>query len=185
MKTNYSLSQLASIYCVYKDLSPLTHSITCCTCGKIIHIEQIEDCFNLWGHYIARSVNRNLIYNPINSHAQCINCNVINQGMYNEYKRYMQYRYGENIENILLNADIHDNEYYKNFYITELAKLSSVFPELLNIIVDVNTGEILPTQQVFENSIENQFYTFSSTYKDDLDTLCKILKVNFIEWERL
>lgn len=181
----YSLSQLAAIYCVYKDLSPLTHSVRCCTCGKNIIIEAVEDCYNYWGHFISRSVEPKLKYHPLNSHAQCINCNVNNHGMYVEYKKFMKFRYGEDIEYKLLNSEIHDRQYYVDFYIEKLLNLSLKFLELQNVVVQQDTGEII-SNVIEDNKIMEQFYTYSKTFKDDLDTVCKTLKSNtFIEYNKL
>lgn len=188
METNkkYSLSQLASIYCVYKDLS-VSHIINCCTCGKSIYIRQVEDCFSLWGHFIPRSHNRNLIYHPKNSHAQCVNCNVYrnDKDTYNKYENYMIYRYGKDIVSKLLSYNKnYSEEKYLKFYIDELVKLSQIFSELIDIVIDKNTGEILHNFLI-ENSIKKQFYTCSSTYRQDLDTICRTLETEYIEYERL
>ena len=102
MKNNYSLSQLASIYCVYKDLSVTTRTVNCCTCGKSIQITSPEDSFSLFGHYIPRSVSRKLKYHPQNTHSQCSSCNLnTTLNIDNSYTNYMIYRYGENIKNEL------------------------------------------------------------------------------------
>lgn len=180
----YSLSQLASIYCIYKDLS-LNRTVNCCTCGKTLHINNIEDCFNFWGHFISRSVNKKLIYYPKNTHAQCVNCNVVlnNSNIHNKYVEYMEYRYGKDIYNELLKVEQQTNEYYVNYYIEELLKLSIKFSELEDIFIDKNTGELITS--FYENEIEKQFYTYSITYKQDLDKLCKMLKCESIEYERL
>lgn len=189
MKKDYTLAQLAAIYCVYKDLSPITHNIICCTCGKTLYIEQVEDCFSLWGHYIPRSVSRKLIYHPLNTHAQCSQCNIYgNKNLVDKrYDEYMIYRYGNNIKEQLLNSKEKTKEYYKEFYITELLKLISKFPELADVVVEKNTGEVLTNLGIIdtENRIEQQFFTYSPTYKGDLDTICKTLHVKSIEWERL
>lgn len=183
--SNYTLSQLASIYCIYKDLSPLTHSVRCCTCGKNIIINSIEDCYNFWGHYIERSVEPKLKYHPLNSHAQCIMCNVQGKGMPIEYNKYMIYRYGDNIREQLLTSNKENEQYYINLYTTELIKLSTIFSELIDVVVQKQTGEILSSVKQ-ENSIEEQFNTYSPTFREDLDLLCKNLgSDNFIEWEKL
>lgn len=187
---NYTLSQLAAIYCIYKDLSPTTHTVNCCTCGKILHIEQIEDCFNYWGHYINRSISRKLIYHPQNSFAQCVSCNIYNNGNKNiekNYDNYIKYRYGNNFRSKLLESEEKTENYYKTYYINELLKLSQKFPELIGILADNNTGELIHNLdiKIYNNDFEKQFNTFSVSYKSDLDVLTKQLAVKPIEWERL
>lgn len=187
MKQNYSLAQLASIYCVYKDLSPLTHNTVCCTCGKTIHISQIEDCYNYWGHFIPRSINKNLIYYPNNSFAQCITCNVYSNGSKNieeKYSKYMLYRFGKDIFNELKQVKQQTQEYYREWYINNLIKLISKFSELSEVVLDTETGEVNYTPY-FNNDIEKQFYTYSRTFRQDLDIICRTLKIKSVEWERL
>lgn len=181
-----TLAQLAAIYAVYKDLDPKTKTVRCCTCGKTIQIDNIEDCFRVWGHYIARSIEPKLIYHPLNSFAQCVSCNIYSnpKNMQDSYDKFMQYRFGSDIKIKLLQAEKKDEDYYKGFYITELLKLSSKFPELLDVLVDQNTGEIIENL-VIRNGIEKQFDTFSVTFKSDLDSLCKALNSDFIEYNRL
>ena len=190
MNNNYTLSQLASIYCIYKDLSPTTHTVNCCTCGKTLYIEQPEDCFNYWGHYINRSISRKLIYHPQNSFAQCINCNVYNNGnkiIEEKYNNYIKYRYGNDFKNKLLASEEKTEDYYKTYYINELLKLSQKFPELIKLLADSNTGELICNVNIktYNNDFEEQFSTFSVSYKSDLDILTKQLNTNPIEWERL
>lgn len=187
MKQNYSLAQLASIYCVYKDLSPLTHNTVCCTCGKTIHIAQIEDCYNYWGHFIPRSINRNLIYYPNNSFAQCVTCNVYNNGnkhIEEQYIKYMQYRFGKEIFDELKQVKQQTHEYYKELYINLLIELIPKFSELSEVVLDTKTGEV-DYDLNFNNDIEKQFYTYSQIFRQDLDTICKALKIKPVEWERL
>lgn len=184
----YSLAQLAAIYCVYKDLDPITKTISCCTCGRLIHINVPEDSYAYFGHYIPRSKNRNLIYHPKNTHAQCPACNMhTTKEISDSYDHYMMYRYGKNIKNDLMSiSKTYTEDEYANYYINLLLQLSNNFPELLSILTNFDTGEVLESQDVRKNNrIENQFYTYSETYKDDLDRLCKILNVKNIEWERM
>ena len=96
----------------------------------------------------------------------------------------MKYRFGDSIKENLLSVEAKDEEYYKNFYTVELIKLSNKFPELLDVVVDKNTGEIR-NNSLIKNKIEEQFDTYSPTFKSDLDTLCKCLKTDFIEYNRL
>lgn len=182
----YSLAQLVAIYATYKDLDPKTKTVKCCTCGKTIQINEIEDCFNIWGHYIARSLAPKLKYHPLNSFAQCVFCNAYSDytNIQEKYDNYMKYRFGDGIKEQLLSAEVKDEEYYKDFYITELIKLSNKFPELLDIVIDKNTGEI-KNEGTSKNKIEEQFDTYSPTFKSDLDTLCKCLKTDFVEYNRL
>lgn len=191
MNKNYSLAQLNAIYCVYKDLN-LNHIATCVTCGKSIYIDSFEDCFNLFGHFIPRSVEPKLKYHPKNTHCQCPLCNLNEtEEVKTKYKQYMQYRYGKDIEQELLNYNPKTEQQYIEYYTEELLKLSAKFPELLDILVDKTTGEVLENIKVdngidtINNNILKQFYIFSVTYRQDLDTLCKILHTKPIEYERL
>lgn len=189
MQNKYSLAQLAAIYCTYKDLSVTTHNVVCCTCGKVIKIEQLEDSYSLWGHYIPRSVNRKLIFYPKNSHVQCIQCNVFTNRpklIQENYDKFMIYRYGDNILDELNSIKQETEDYYFNFYIEELTKLLVKFPELAQVVLDKDTGELKDTfNGVTLNSIEKQFYTFSRTYGSDLDNISKSIKGDYIEYNRL
>lgn len=183
----YSLNQLAAIYTVYKDLSPTTHTINCCTCGKSIEIKQVEDCYNLFGHFIPRSVNKKLIYYPDNAFAQCSNCNVYQNGnaeIDERYKKYMFYRFGNNIVEKLNKVEQQTKEYYYELYTNLLLQLIPEFPELADVVIDKSTGEVIYAQITYNNSIEQQFNTFSKTYKQDLDTICKVICSEFIEYQR-
>ena len=184
-----SISQLHSLYCVYRDLDIGTKTVNCCTCGKLIHIDEPQDCFQYYGHYIPRSVSRLLKYHPYNAHPQCLQCNLNETiDIRKNYDRYMIYRYGKNIKDKLLSINqTYTEDQYKEYYINELLKLTCNFPKLAKLLIDDDdTGEIINFTQIHENDIEEQFYTFSQTYKQDLDKLCKMLKVkNFIEWERI
>lgn len=186
----YSLAQLNAIYCVYKDLDPETHVANCVTCGKSIFIDEPEQCFNLFGHYIPRSVEPKLKYHPQNTHCQCQGCNLNEtQQVRDSYRKYMLYRYGNNIDDILKNSDKKSEEEYINFYVSELIKLSDKFPELVPIVCDETTGEIYDVDvekgDTIMNSIEKQFHTCSASYRQDLDILSKATGASNIEYERL
>lgn len=187
MNNKYTLAQLAAIYCVYKDLDKRTHTVNCCTCGKTLYIEQIEDCYGLYGHYIARSLEPKLKYHPNNTFAQCPNCNMQVSGNIDiAYDNYIRYRFGENFkQKLLVDDSFKDIEYAKQWYITELIKLSQNFTELSNIILDKETGEIFDNIKDTKNPIEEQWDTYSVTYRQDLDILTKTLGVEPIEYERL
>lgn len=187
MNEKYSLAQLNAIYCVYKDLNPETRIINCVTCGKSIYIDSPEQCYSLYGHYIPRSVEPKLKYHPWNTNCQCPQCNTNEtQQIKDSYRKYMTYRYGMDVDSKMKADAIKTDEEYVNFYIEQLIQLSSIFPELLNIVCDGETGEIkdIATAEV-ENKIERQFHTFSKTYRQDLDILSKQAGANNIEYERL
>lgn len=185
-KNKYTLAQLAAIYTTYKDLDIGTRTVNCCTCGRSIHIENIEDCYNIYGHFIPRSVEPKLKYHPKNTHAQCISCNMqVSKQIDFAYDRYMKFRYGEKIISELKADDSFANlEYAKQWYVFELIKLSQKFPELSNIVVDETTGELLDVVDI-EDPIQEQWDTYSPTYKQDLDELTKLLGTEPIEYERL
>lgn len=179
----YTLAQIAAIYTVYKDLS-IEHTVTCCTCGKSIYIANIEDCYSLYGHYIPRSIEPSLKFHPNNTFAQCVRCNMNSDNVIDTaYDKYMIYRFGKDIKTILLSEKFKysSNDETKNFYLNELAKLSQKFPELLDVIVNKDTGEI---SEIFINDIEKQWNTFSKTYRQDLDILSKAMGVENVEYER-
>lgn len=188
----YSLAQLNAIYCVYKDLNPDTHVATCVTCGKSIYISDVEQCFELYGHYIPRSLEPKLKYHPDNSHCQCKDCNLNETAEVREaYEQYVCYRYGKNKhQQLKQSSSISDSEWLK-FYIEKLTKLSDTFPELIDVIIangnndNVNNGKIIATTTSVNNDIAEQFRTYSKTYRQDLDDLSKALQANFIEYERL
>ena len=105
--------------------------------------------------------------------------------MPNEYDNYMEYRYGSSIKSELLAEPEISLDQYKDFYIEELIKLSNKFPELNDIVINKNTGEVY-TDLKESNPIETQFNSYSPTFKSDLDFICKsINSKNYIEWERL
>lgn len=182
----YTLSQIAAIYTVYKDIN-INYTVNCCTCGKSIHIEQIEDCFSLYGHYISRSIEPKLKFHPYNTHAQCPECNMkVSSDIDKKYDEYMVYRYGKNIkEKLLKDNRFSDINFTKNFYTKAILKLSFNYPELKNIVNIDDSGIIVPLEIKKENEIVEQWYTFSKTYKQDLDTLVRYLKSENIEYERL
>lgn len=185
----YTLTQLAAIYCVYKDLTK-QHTINCCTCGKLLYIEQVEDCYAFYGHYLARSIYPKLKLHPKNTHAQCPACNLnFSTQIDNRYKKYMHYRYGDDIDDILKSEQdvFGDNNKTKNFYLEQLVFLTQKFPELYDVVLDTNTGELLDNYSIAygsRNDIEKQWDTFSKTYKQDLDTLTHTLRTEPIEYER-
>lgn len=183
--SEYTLAQLAAIYTVYKDLD-FSRVAYCCTCGKAIHIDKIEDCYSLFGHYIARSVEPKLKLHPYNIHAQCPSCNM-RTNKSKEYDDYMIYRYGKDIKQKLLADDrFLDVEFAKRFYIKQILKLANKFPELAELVVDVETGELKSDVEDYINPIERQWDDYSITYKQDLDAISKFLKTKrSIEYERL
>lgn len=185
----YSLAQLAAIYTVYKDLDG-TRIARCCTCGKSMRIEQLEDCYNLYGHYLSRSTHPGLKFHPNNTHAQCPVCNLQYSSIINKkYHEYMVYRYGEDIDNVLMLDEekgvYGDNDETLNFYILGIIELSQKFPELVDIVVDKTTGEVLDKVELIENPIEKQWNSYSVTYRQDLDSLSHMLYTEPIEYERL
>lgn len=181
----YSLAQLAAIYTVYKDLDAGTRTVNCCTCGKSIYINQVEDCYNYYGHYIARSIEPKLKYHPFNAYAQCVKCNMqISQNIDDAYDKYIIRRYGKNFKQKLLDEPVRSDEFCLEFYKCELRRLSNKFPELKQVIE--NYDEQDNNQFITENlnDIEKQWNTYSSTYKQDLDELVRVLKTEPIEYER-
>lgn len=179
--SKYTLAQLAAIYTVYKDLDAGTRTVNCCTCGKSIHIEQIEDCYNYYGHYIARSLNPKLRYNPYNTYAQCVSCNmdVSNKDIDSAFDDYVVKRYGSDFKT-KLQAD--DKDYDIDFYKGELVNLSTTFPELKDVVGMSKETKQQDTQT--SNDIIKQWNTFSNTYKQDLDELTKLMRTDNIEYER-
>ena len=183
-----SLAQLHAIYSVYRDLDKKTKNVSCCTCGRKIIINSFDDCYSVYGHYIDRSIEPKLKYHPLNAFPQCIHCNVYenNTEIKKKYDTYMRYRFGKNIKTDLINSEAKDDNYYKELYTVELLKLSQDFPELLDILVDRTTGELLiDSENKIKNSIEKQFNTFSRNYASDLDHLCLYLNCEYIEYNKL
>lgn len=185
MKGKYSLAQLHAIYCVYRDLDPGTRVVNCCTCGCSLHIEQVEDCYGVYGHFVERSLEPKLKFHPLNAFPQCPNCNMnASSSIKTKYEDYMKYRFGSNIKTKLLQDDrFNDFEFAKQWYIRELIEKQQIFPELASVTVDIATGELFDVEEI-ENNIEKQWNTFSKTFKQDLDELVRILGTEPIEYER-
>lgn len=184
MSKKYTLSQIAAIYTVYKDLDVGTRTVNCCTCGKSIHIEQIEDCYSYYGHYIARSKEPKLKYHPGNAFAQCVSCNMsTSSDIENKYSDYIIKRFGKDYTDKLLNLSAVDDNVYYEYYIKKLSELSLTFPEL-KTVVDINYSLSKSKDLEELNNIVKQWNTFSSTYKQDLDELVKIIKTENVEYER-
>lgn len=104
-----------------------------------------------------------------------------------QYDDYMMYRYGyTDIKSKLKEDDsFADLDFAKQYYVLELAKLTKQYPELQDIVIDVDTGELLVDNIVIEeNPIEKQWNTYSQTYKQDLDSITRVLGVEDIEYER-
>ena len=172
MNKKYTLSQIAAIYTVYKDLDVGTRTVNCCTCGKSIHIEQIEDCYNYYGHYIARSKEPKLKYHPGNTFAQCVTCNMDTSYKVEEkYTKYIIKRFGEDYIDRLLSYPVRDNNFYYRYYLDELHRLSETFPELKNVVNACDKSYNLSKSSDIEelNDIIKQWNTFSRTYKQDLN----------------
>ena len=190
---SYTIPQLHAIYCVYRDLDPATRTVQCCTCGKVLHIEQVEDCYAYYGHFIARSTEPKLKYSPINAFPQCIQCNVsCTKTIDDKYKEYIQYRFGD-IDSYIskMYSEADKFVYDEDFYVHELIKLADKFPELISVIDQTyvkaknNSSVEKDNSDEAEKSISEQWNTYSNTYKSDLDTLTKILGTEPIEYERL
>ena len=100
------------------------------------------------------------------------------------YDKYMIYRYGENIKEDLLQNEGFDEDYIKKWYFDHVVELSQKFPELEQVVVDTSTGELLCIVEI-EDKIQEQFETYSKTFKQDLDKLTSLLGTEPIEYERL
>ena len=185
-KYNLSLDQLAAIYTTYKDLDPYTRRVYCCTCGRSIKVTSIEDSYKLFGHFIPRSINRNLIYYPYNIHVQCYNCNMnSNNIIHDKYKNYMIYRYGEDIFSILNTVVSRSDEFYRKYYIYKLYYIiSKNFKEIYDMFF--NNSRFQMNIRKFEDNLSYQFFnSYSATYEQDLDNICKLIgSKEFIEYER-
>lgn len=184
--TKFSLAQLHAIYCVYRDID-FAHNVRCCTCGKSMHIEQVEDCFNLYGHYLSRSQYPHLKYHKDNAFPQCPNCNMsVSSSIDNKYAEFINYRYGEGFtEKLKQDNSFSDKNKALQFYVVELLELSQRHPELYSALVDANTGEVIEIQNVVENPIQEQWETYSPTFRQDLDEITRLLGTENIEYERL
>ena len=189
IKKEYSLSQIAAIYCTYKRLNPGTKIVHCCTCGKSINISSFDDCYNVWGHFIHRSISPYLIYHPLNSNPQCVSCNMqYNEDISKSYEKYMIYLYGKDIKNKLLDEEseyrFKTNDELFDLYEKLLHNLEGIFPELSNLFYNDKNNDSKCELNYYSNSLEQQFNTYSKTYKQDLDILTKALATEPIEYER-
>lgn len=186
-KKNYTLSQLHAIYIVYRDLDVGTRTVNCATCGKTLYINNIEDCYLYYGHRIARSIEPKLKYHPLNAFPQCINCNMqVSSSIDKAYNDFIVYRFGKDITNDLLQDNrFIDQNYAKDYYINRLLELSNKFPELKDILIDYSTGSLLDTvEKDIDNSIIDQWFTYSLNYTQDLDYITNFMKTEAIEYER-
>lgn len=186
MNNKYTLAQLAAIYTTYKDLDFNTKTVNCCTCGKSMHINSVEDCFNIWGHYIPRSKEPKLKFHPNNTFSQCPQCNMqFSQEINKAYDNYIIYRFGKDIkEELQKDSSFADVKYATSFYINKLLELAQQFNELYTVVVNTETGEFFDKVDIIEDPIVEQWNTFSINYKQDLDTLTKLLNTEPIEYER-
>lgn len=65
--------------------------VKCYTCATIKHWKELQ-C----GHYVTRTIT-NLRFNPLNTHPQCVGCNLFNQGRLDEYALHLIKDYGPDI----------------------------------------------------------------------------------------
>ena len=68
---------------------------TCCTCGKMLPIKQM-DC----GHFIKRQ-HMATRFSEINCAIQCKKCNAFEQGRNEDFERYLIKRWGQDKVNLL------------------------------------------------------------------------------------
>lgn len=186
-KNEFTLAQLHAIYTVYRDLDSGTRTVNCCTCGKSIYINNFEDCYAVYGHYVDRSIAPNQKYNPFNAYPQCPQCNLNTTDKIKEaFKNYVIYRLGYDPESKIKNDKYYNysEQYYKQYYLTELKKLSEKFSELTEIFTDLEEKTEEKEKTITDNII-HQWGTYSDTYRQDLDTITKMLNTEPIEYERL
>ena len=61
----------------------------CVTCSKIDHWSKLQN-----GHFIKRSLAASLIFVRMNTHPQCLRCNILLEGNRIPYVRFMHEKYG-------------------------------------------------------------------------------------------
>ena len=82
------------IYSLVVRMSPsnLEGYTNCVTCGKTDHWSKLQN-----GHFIKRSIAPSLIFTRINTHPQCLRCNVLLEGNRIPYQRFMWDKYGTTV----------------------------------------------------------------------------------------
>ncbi len=65
----------------------ITHGV-CCTCGRSYPISKLQA-----GHFIPGRAD-SILFEPTCVHSQCYRCNVLRQGEWVKYFRYMEQKYG-------------------------------------------------------------------------------------------
>lgn len=80
-----------SRYIRMRDCLETTGTIThgeCCTCGRRYPISKLQA-----GHFIPGRAD-SILFEPTCVHAQCYRCNILRQGEWLKYFRYMEEKYG-------------------------------------------------------------------------------------------
>lgn len=87
-----AIKKLDIIFSKYIRLRYATNGIvTCVTCGKVDDYKRMQ-C----GHYVSRG-KFGTRWDEQNCHVQCVGCNVMKNGNYTEYARFMIRTYGVDI----------------------------------------------------------------------------------------
>lgn len=191
-KNEYSTTQLAAIYNVYKHMDS-TRTVHCCTCGKPIYIAEVGDAMPLFGHFYARSQEPLLKLHPDNTQVQCVLCNMTPSKDIDEaFAHYMERIYGPEIFEKLISergkyAD--GDRGTRDFYVGKLTRLAQQFPELRPVVglppLATSASDVEEEENPASQSIVKQFKTYCQTYRQDLDELTKALKTEHIEYERI
>jgi len=80
-----------SKYIRMRDCLEVTKTLTsgkCCTCGRSYPISKLQA-----GHFIPGRAD-SILFEPTCVHSQCYRCNVLRQGEWVKYFRYMERKYG-------------------------------------------------------------------------------------------
>jgi hypothetical protein len=101
-----------SIYVRVRDAlltTGTTHSVICCTCGKIYPIRGKGTAQA--GHFIPGRGN-SVLFSERGVHAQCYHCNMQLKGNTARYLLYMQKKYGQEVIDELLAEYTQPRKYY-------------------------------------------------------------------------
>ncbi len=80
---------------IRKSYADVDGKVKCVTCGVRKHWKSMQA-----GHYIPRS-NLSTRWEELNTHVQCMQCNVLKKGNLDEYAIFLIEKYGNNILDLL------------------------------------------------------------------------------------
>jgi len=134
---------------------------TCCTCWKRLYWTEWQG----W-HWIGRA-NLWIRWNVKNIHLQCASCNCWGGGRTDEYKLYVNSRYGKDTREILHNIQTNWIEDRKKWYIIDLAILCGGYIDNLN---KLNKAKRIFGLQERINILDKKFNNLKKRSREYLET---------------